>query len=125
MANYVELQNQLIKDYKIIHEPDSKCWKRTHVHVKQRRICKHHIKESYQALFILLHEIGHIMTDRPGMKRAESESEAIIWQVAKMREFGFKIKQKELKKYKDYVRMTYDRGVRRGLSKRIKSKLYM
>lgn len=65
------------------------------------------------------------MTDRPGMKRAESESEAIIWQVAKMREFGFKIKQKELKKYKDYVRMTYDRGVRRGLSKRIKSKLYM
>ena len=125
MNNYMALQEQAIRDYRIVMRPDSDCWKRTHAHVDQRMICKHTPKESYASLFLLLHEIGHIETHKPGMKRCEQESEAVRWSIAKLRELGLPVKRRQLASYKKYVRMTYDRGVRRGLSKRIKSKLIM
>ncbi len=124
---YLELENKAIQDFKAVIVVDSKCWSRMHAHCSDgsRRICKWKPKESYISLFELLHEIGHLETDKKGMKRAEQESEATKWQLAKMKECNLPIKRKYLRQYKDYIRMTYDRGIRRGLSKRIKSKLLM
>ena len=123
---YIKLQNYLIKEYRIVHNPESSCWKRTHAHVDgSRKICKHQIKESYDSLFLLLHEIGHIETDVKGMKRCEMESEATTWCINQMKQLGLPIKRKQILKYKKYIRMTYERGMRRGLTKRIKTKLYM
>ena len=124
---YKELQDKVIQDYKVIIVTDSKCWSRTHAHCNDgtRRVCKWKQVESYPATLELFHEIGHLETDKSGMKRAEQESEATIWGINKMKEFGLPIKRKYANQYKDYVRMTFDRGVRRGLKKNIKSKLYM
>ena len=122
---YVELQNKLIIEYRIVHKPDSKCWNRTHCHPKERQVCKHHIKESYKSLFTLLHEIGHIETDRPSMRRCEQESEATLWAVDKLKQLGIPVKRKVIKEYKGYIKMTYDRGVRRGLTGCNKKDLFM
>jgi hypothetical protein len=122
---YKELQLSEVEYHKVILDEKSVCWQRTHVHVKERRICKHTPKESYPSLLTLLHEIGHIYTDKSGMKRCEQESEATMWAVNRLKELGLPIKRKYIKPYKDYIRMTYNRGVRRGLSKKIKSKLYI
>ena len=123
--NYVELQNQIIIDFKINHQPISKCWGRTHCHPKERMVCKHSIKESYQSLFTLLHEIGHAETHKNSMKRCETESIATLWAIEQMRKLGLPIRRKVMKQYKAYIKMSYDRGIRRGLSKRIKTSLYM
>lgn len=96
-----------------------------HAHIKERKVCKHHIKESYKSLFDLLHEIGHIETDKSGMKRAEQESEATLWAIQQIRKIGLPVKRKVVDSYKVYIKMTYERGVRRGLTKNIKSKLLM
>ena len=123
--DYKEIIAWEIKNWNVYIDEHSSCWSRMHVHVKERRICKFISKDSYSALLDLLHEIGHIETDRASMKRAESESEATLWAINRLKELGLPIKRKPLRKYKDYIRMTYDRGIRRGLQKRIKSKLYI
>ena len=124
--DYKEKQMELIKQYNVTLDEHSSCWNRTHAHCDgSRRICKHIPANSYKSLFTLLHEIGHLETDKKGMKRCEQESEATRWAVEQLRGMGLKIKQSILKRYKEYTRMTYDRGMRRGLSKKVKSKLYM
>ena len=124
--NYTELQKSLIEKYRIVYDPESICWERCHAHIDgSRRICKHHIKESYNSLYELLHEIGHIESNTRSMKRAEEESEATFWCHRQLKELGLPIKRKQANRYKEYIAMTYNRGMRRGLKKRIKSKLYL
>jgi hypothetical protein len=124
---YIDLQNKVIADYKINIVQNSTCWRRMHAHCsdKSRRVCKWKQAESYNALYDLLHEIGHIETWKSSMKRAESESAATLWANKKIKELGLPLKRKYCNRYKEYIAMTYQRGLRRGLSKRIKSKLYM
>jgi hypothetical protein len=124
--DYKNWQEYYIKKYNIQIVENSTCWNRTHAHCDgTRRICKWKSTNSYLSLFSLLHEIGHIETDKSTMKRAEQESEATRWAVNELRHQGIPIKQKILKRYKDYTIRTYNRGIRRGLQKRIKSKLYI
>jgi len=123
--NYKKIQEQLVLDFKIIMDPESKCWSRTHAHCKERKICKLRIKESYGSLFSLLHEIGHIETDKSNMKRAEQESVATLWARTKIQELRLPVKRNVMNKYKAYITNTYRAGVRHGLQKRIKSSLYM
>ena len=117
--DYIGTQYMLIKKYDVVLDPNSACWARTHAHPKTRRICKHTPKNSYQSLFTLLHEIGHIETYRPKLKRCESESLATEWAVRELRQLGLPVKRKVVDKYKQYIKMTYERGLRRGLSKKV------
>lgn len=124
---YKELQEKVIAEYNINIVENSTCWNRMHAHCEDgsKRICKWKQAESYISLYDLLHEIGHIETWKRGMKRCEEESIAILWQNNKIKELGLPLKRKYAQQYKDYVAMTYMRGIRRGLKAKIKTKLYM
>ena len=126
VVDYIAIQKDAIEKYKIVIVADSKCWKRMHAHCDgSRRVCKWMPKPSYVATFELLHEIGHVETDKKGMKRCEQESVATLWGIDRMREYGLPIKRKVVARYKKYIKMTYERGLRRGLQKRVKSELYI
>ena len=114
--DYTTIQNEVIQKYNIKIETDSKCWKRTHAHIDgSRRVCKWNQANSYASTFTLFHEIGHIETHKKSYKRYEQEYYATTWGTDKMKEAGLPIKRKKVQKYKDYIRRTYERGIRRGL----------
>ena len=125
--DFIALQNEVIKKYNAVIVQNSGCWSRMHAHCKDnsRRICKWKQANSYSSTFDLFHEIGHLETWTSALKRCESENLATRWCFDKLKEYNLPIKRKKAQKYKDYIAMTYQRGLRRGLKKRIKSKLYM
>ena len=124
--DYIGIQEMMIRKYNVKIVENSECWSRMHAHCDgSRRICKWKRVNSYPATVDLLHEIGHIETNKSSMKRCEQESEATRWMIDRLRELGLPIKRKVMQRYKDYIKMTYERGVRRGLQKPVKSKLYM
>lgn len=114
---YKDIQQIVIKRYRIILDEHSLCWGRTHAHVKERRVCKWHPASSMQATFKLLHEIGHIETTTGGMRRCESEYHATQWALRRAAEFGLDVPEKIIKKYQDYIDTELDRGKRRGGSR--------
>lgn len=115
---YIEIQNEVIKKYRIDLCDGTKCrngdWSRTHAHPKQRRVCKWKQKNSVQSTFDLLHEVGHIETTTGKMRRAEEEYYATMWAIEKAKEYGLTIPEKTRRLYQDYIDMTADRGIRRG-----------
>ena len=115
--NYIDIQNEVIKKYCIDICDGTKCkndWSRTHAHVKQRRVCKLKQANSVQSTFTLLHEIGHIMTTKSGMRRAESEYYATVWALEEAKKYDIEIPQKTIEFYQKYIDMEKDRGLRRG-----------
>lgn len=112
--NYKEIQADVISKYRIKIEEHSACRCRMHAHVKERKVCKWHPKNSVQATFDLLHEIGHIETTTGKMRRMESELYATLWAFDRCREYGIKIPAKTWEEYRDYIHMELDRGIRRG-----------
>ena len=116
--SYVERQAGLIKDFRVKHLPNSKCWRRTHAHSDgSRRICKHQVKESYASLWTLLHEIGHLETSTKGMARAEQEAGATNWCIDWLRQNGLPVRRKYRTFYKRYIQQCLDRAKRRGLKR--------
>lgn len=110
---YQQIQEDAIKKYRVTIDEDSKCRKRMHAHVKERRICKWHPKNSALATFELLHEIGHVETKTSRMRRCESEYAATQWALERCKEYGVKVPEKVLKRYQDYIWRELDRGIRR------------
>ena len=120
MGKFTEIQDSLLSQYRIQLCDGSMCsndWSRTHVHVRQRRICKWVRKNSIQSTFTLLHEIGHIESHSSNMRRAEKEYEATRWALDKAKELGIDVPDSVISFYQDYIDRTKDRGVRRGGSK--------
>ena len=111
---YIDIQKELVQRFNIVVDPESKCWGRMHAHVKSRKVCKFHFKNSVVATFDLLHEIGHIETSRPKMRRAEDEYSATVWALKMAREYGLTIPDKTIQLYQDYIDMEKERGIRRG-----------
>jgi len=112
--NYSEIQNEIIKKYRVKIKTESTCWGRMHAHIKTRTVCKWKPKNSIQATFDLMHEVGHIMTTKAGMRRAEEELYATLWAFDRCREYGLKIPKKLWDDYNEYIQMELDRGKRRG-----------
>lgn len=110
---YQQIQEDAIKKYRVTIDEDSKCRMRMHAHVKERRICKWHPKNSALATFELLHEIGHVETKTRLMRRCESEYAATQWALERCKEYGVKVPEKVLKRYQDYIWRELDRGIRR------------
>ena len=114
---YIEIQNEVIKKYRIDLCDGTKCksdWSRMHAHPRQRRVCKWKQKNSIQSTFDLFHEIGHIENNNSRMRRAEEEFYATVWAIDKCREYGLAIPAKIIEEYQDYIDMEVDRGTRRG-----------
>ena len=110
---FIEVQNDVIQKYRITLDEHSSCWGRCHAHVKQRRICKWHPKNSVQSTFDLLHEVGHVETTKSNMRRCESEFYATQWAIDRASEYGIEIPKSVIKAYQDYIDMELARGIRR------------
>ena len=116
---FTEIQNEVIKKYCIDICDGTKCsndWRRTHAHIKERRVCKWNQSNSIKSTLTLFHEIGHIETTKPSMRRCESEYYATVWAIEKLREYGILNKVSDTQKnlYQNYIYMELDRGLRRG-----------
>lgn len=116
MGKYIELQEEIIKRYNITIDENSKCRSRMHIHVRERRICKWHPKNSAFATFELLHEIGHAENNNSKMRRCEEEYYATLWAIERCNEYGVPIDQKTLDAYQRYIDMELNRGIIRHAS---------
>lgn len=118
MAKFTDIQQDIIQRYGVTLCYGEHCkndWQRTHVHIKQKRICKWYPKNSIQSTFTLLHEVGHIMTNKSTYRRCEQEYYATVWALKEAREYyGLDIPDSIIKEYNRYVKMEHDRGVRRN-----------
>ncbi len=116
--NYIEIQNEVIKKYRIDICDGTKCddgdWSRTHAHPKKRRVCKWKQINSFASTFTLLHEVGHIENNNGRMRRCEEEYYATVWAIDKCKEYGLKIPQKTIDIYQRYIDMELARGIRRN-----------
>lgn len=114
---YKEIQDEIIKKYKIDICKGDKCkndWSRTHAHVRGRRVCKWKQANSIVSTFTLLHEVGHIETTKSKHRRVESEYFATVWAIQKCKEYGLIIPEKIIVDYQKYILRELDRGLRRG-----------
>ncbi len=111
---YLRIQNEVIARYRVIICENSSCRSRMHVHMKTRTVCKWRPRNSAEATFDLLHEIGHLEANRPGMRRAEEEYSATVWALERCAEYGIEISLRTWNRYQQYIFMERDRGIRRG-----------
>lgn len=114
MGKYTDIQNAIVEKYRIKLDTNSKCWQRTHAHVRERRVCKWKQANSFASTFTLLHEVGHIENHRARDRRAEDEYHATVWAIDRCIKYGLEIPENVLKEYQDYIDMEVDRGKRRG-----------
>ena len=116
--SYIDIQNEVIEEYRIDLCDGSKCkdgdWSRTHAHPKLRRVCKWKQANSVQSTFTLFHEIGHIVANTGKMRRAEEEYYATLWAIWCCDKYNLTIPPKTINEYQDYIDRTKGRGVRRG-----------
>ena len=111
---FKEIQNEVIKDNRIVIDEHSKCWSRTHAHPKQRRVCKWKQSSSIQSTFTLFHEIGHIVNNNSTMRRCESEYYATVWAIETCKKYNLEIPSYIIEDYQKYIYRELDRGLRRG-----------
>lgn len=69
------------------------------IHFEQKRFDK----PTSRDVFDLLHEIGHLETNKPGMKRCEEEYYATMWAIEKMKKYDFDIPQNDKAEFQEYV----------------------
>lgn len=111
---FIDIQNEVIKKYRIKLSDGAGCWSRTHAHVRERKVCKWKQANSLASTFTLLHEVGHIETTKSWMRRVESEYFATVWALDRCKEYGIEVPDKIIKSYQKYIDMELDRGKRRG-----------
>lgn len=114
MMTLQDIQDEVIKDNRITIVENSKCWSRTHAHVKQRKVCKWKRASSIQSTFTLFHEIGHIVNNKSSMRRCEQEYYATIWAIEECKKYNLDIPKSIIDKYQRYIYRELDRGIRRG-----------
>ena len=111
---YIDIQNDIVKRYRIRLRPDSDCWGRTHAHIKQRTVCKWKQRNSVASTFALFHEIGHIVNNKGYLRRAEQEYYATVWAIDMFREYGLDVPERIIDNFQKYIDSEVRRGVRRG-----------
>ena len=111
---YKDIQNDVIRKYRININHHSTCRARTHAHIKQRMVCKWKQSNSIQSTFTLLHEIGHIETTKSWMRRCESEYYATVWAIERCKEYGIDVPDSIISRYQAYIDREKQRGIRRG-----------
>lgn len=116
-GKFEQIQQEAIARYKVKVSDGSDCpcgWRRTHAHVKERKICKWKQANSIRSTFSLLHEIGHIETTTSSMRRCESEYFATVWAIQRCREYNIPVPKYIIERYQAYIDMEKARGQHRG-----------
>ena len=67
-----------------------------------------------EGCFTLLHEIGHIRNNKPGMNRSEEEYYATVWAIKEMLKYKFKVSDEVKDIYQKYI---YSLRRKNGLSR--------
>lgn len=117
MKKYESIQKEVIEEYGIDLCDGCKCkndWRRTHAHIRIRRVCKWNQANSIASTFTLFHEIGHIETTKSTMRRAEAEYYATKWAMEKCKEYELEVPESIIEKYQKYIDSEIKRGERRG-----------
>ena len=65
------------------------------------------------ALFTILHEIGHLMTNNQKQKRYYQEYLATQWAIEKSKKYGIPVSQKTLRIYQEYILRWRDSSIKR------------
>ncbi len=60
-------------------------------------------KANAESIFNLLHEIGHIKTNKPGMKRCEEEFYATEWAIKEINNLNIKLEDRVKTSYQSYI----------------------
>lgn len=116
-GKFEQIQQAVIEKYRVTVSDGSDCpcgWRRTHAHVKERKICKWKQANSIRSTFTLLHEVGHIETTTSSMRRCESEYFATVWAMERCTEYGLVVPKFIVERYQAYIDMEKARGLRRG-----------
>lgn len=117
MRRFIDIQNEVIKKYKIDICDGTKCKNdrhRTHAHTKIRRVCKWKQASSINSTFTLFHEIGHIVNNKGQLRRCEEEYFATVWAIEEMKSYELEIPEKIINDYQNYIYRELERGIRRG-----------
>lgn len=120
--DYQTIGQQYLEEHSIEYCPREvcKCWSRPHAHPKERKICKIPLPTGRKSLFDFLHEVGHIVHPRAGIKkelRAVEEYYATYYAKCEMRKLGVAVAKDQAKGYDRYITMSLARALRRGLKK--------
>jgi hypothetical protein len=102
----LQIQNGIIAEYRnTIHfRPTNE--KGAYCYVPERIIYLHtdsFFNPTPSSLFDLLHEIGHIMTNKSGMKRCEEEYYATQWAISEMKKYDYMISDKRKDEFQQYI----------------------
>ncbi len=120
--DYKAIGQSYVDRYNIILCPRETCtcWSRPHAHPKERKICKMPLPTGRKSLFSFLHEVGHIVHPRGGIKkelRAVEEYYATCYAKEEIRKHGISVSKQQSRDYDRYIRRCLARALRRGLKK--------
>jgi hypothetical protein len=132
MVDYIGLADKVTKEYNLnicYREGNCRGWayRKAPNGLTNFIICSK--PKGRSSFFTFLHEAGHLVEQNcygeNGITRAEAETNATLWAIKKSKELGVSVRRKDIGKYKKYINMKYQRALKRGLKKKIKSKLYI
>lgn len=63
-------------------------------------------------VFDMLHEVGHLKTNKKGMKRCEEEYHATQWAIKEMKKYDFDLSDRHKKLFQDYIWKWRDTGIK-------------
>lgn len=75
------------------------------------------INPSQEDLLDFLHEIGHIITNRVGMKRCMEEYLATQWAIDHAKDFGVKVSKKRIAEFQNYIFKWREIGIKHKAKK--------
>ena len=110
-----EIQNEILNKYKnvidfrVSNDQIACCYiKEKIVYIYQ----KNWLNPTNEALFDLLHEIGHILTNTSKMKRCEQEFYATQWAIEELRKYNIKLNKKRKDEFQQYIWKWRETGIK-------------
>ena len=78
------------------------------IHYPLKRFCDPDNRD----VFDMLHEVGHLKTNKKGMKRCEEEFYATEWAIKEMKKYKFELSQKDKQIFQNYIWQWRERGIK-------------
>ena len=107
----IELWLKYCKEYYFVFE---EC-EVAHCHLKEQEIhfpIANFNNPNSRDVFDMLHEIGHLKTNKKGMKRCEEEYYATQWAIKEMKKYKFKLKDEDKKIFQEYIWNWRETGIK-------------
>ena len=86
-----------------------------HCHLKEKEIhfpIKRFVTPKERDVFDMLHEIGHLKTNKKGMKRCEEEYYATEWAIKEMKKYKFDLNQRDKRIFQNYIWQWRETGLK-------------